>query len=436
MLQIYTEPIFLAEKEYVFHVLFREILGLDFVIHTSSVSRQFKIELPNNTKIEFRDAFFSNFSESVGYCDIKNIPTKITYIKDIVPQEVIPVIYGDNSFNEMNAQSIYCGVDIIGSAFYMLSRWEESAIIEKDSYGRFPERLSLAVKYDFISKPIVHLYAELFKAMASSLGYKIISKRKFSKTLTHDIDSMYKWMGYLDYAKTCLGDIFKRGSLSTLKNTMSIRKQQKDPYDTFSELMDASESQGLQSTFYFLNTPQNLKAFSSERGKQVISNIINRKHIIGAHFNGYLEDSLPEIQKDVTLFESIFSNKIAISRQHFLKIQIPSTYILLESAGIEQDSTLYFRNYPGFRTGMCIEHSLFDCNSRKMLQIKELPLTLMDVSLQGAKNQDELIAKVDALLQITKKYEGNFVCLWHNSSFDKYEWKNLISAYNYIVEFK
>ncbi len=434
MIRIYTEPIFLPEKEYVFTVLFKEILGLDFSIHTSSVSRQYKIHLPNNATIEFRDAFFSGFSESVGYCSTDNIPKKITYLKDVLPEQTIPVLYGDASYNEINDQSLYCGVDIIAGAFFMLSRWEETSIEERDSFGRFPERLSLAVKHNFIQLPIVHIYAELFKKMATELGAKIQIKRTFKKTLTHDIDFMYKWMNSTDFLRTLCGDLCKRASIQTFKTSWALRKQKKDPYDTFDKLMTISEQIGTQSTFYFLLTPRNNKALASERGKQVISNIIHRNHSFGIHLNEWTEAEFPLIQKTITQFETIAESKITKSRQHFLKIQVPDTLRVLEQVGIYQDSSLYYRNNPGFRTGMCIEHSMFDCINRKIMSIKELPLILMDVSLQKYTQIEDAQTLIYTLIQTTKKYSGNFVCLWHNSSFDYHTWKNGDELYSYLIE--
>lgn len=434
MIRIYTEPVFLPEKEYVFTVLFKEILGLDFTIHTSSVSRQYKIHLPNNATIEFRDAFFSGFSESVGYSFTDNIPKKITYLKEVLPQQSIPVLYGDASYNEINDQALYCGVDIIAGAFFMLSRWEETAIEERDSFGRFPERLSLAVKHGFIQLPLAHLYAELFKTMAAKLGAKIQVKRSFKKTLTHDVDFMYKWMNSSDFLKTLCGDLCKRASMQSFKTTWAQRKQKQDPYDTFDKLMTMSEQQGVQSIFYFLLTSRNIRALASERGKHVISDIMNRSHSFGIHLDAWTEAELPLIQKHIADFETIVGSKITKSRQHYLKIQVPETLRVLEQAGIYQDSSLYYRNNPGFRTGMCIEHSMFDCANRKTLSIQELPLILMDVSLQKFTKIEDAQTLIHTLIENTRKYSGNFVCLWHNSSFDFHTWKTAHELYSYIVE--
>ena len=68
--------------------------------------------------------------------------------------------------------------------------------------------------------------------------------------------------------------------------------------------------------------------------------------------------------------------------------------------------------------------------------IKELPLTLMDVSLQDARKYKEAEEWVDSLMATVKRYNGCFVSLWHNTSFCSLEWKYLDGLYSHIAEDK
>ena len=135
---IYTESKFLSEKKYVFHVIFGEILGLEYEVFDTSVSQVYKFVLPNGSFIEFADEFFTYIPESIGYCNRKYLPLKITELKNVLKDE-IPFLYGNNRLTN-HGKSVYCGGDIIGSAFFMLSRWEEAITENYDRYGRFPEK--------------------------------------------------------------------------------------------------------------------------------------------------------------------------------------------------------------------------------------------------------------------------------------------------------
>ncbi|MCQ2959858.1 MAG: polysaccharide deacetylase family protein [Bacteroidales bacterium] len=429
---IYTESKFLPEKKYVFQVIFNEILGINYEFFDTSVSQVYKFVLPNGKYIEFADCFFTNIPESIGYCFAKYLPSKISELKGVLSDEVVPFLYGNNTYTE-HAKTLYCGGDIIGSSFFMLSRWEELISEKFDRWGRFPEKDACAVKYGFIQKPLVHVYAELLRKIFADYGFEIPQNQIFRKTLTHDVDYIYKWGRSKDFLKSCCADLFKRFSVRTFKSSLKMRKSGQDPYDMYSYLMDLSEKNGLKSTFYFLNNKLNDWELNTEKGKEIISLIQKRNHNVGIHSNYYLEADSEKVKIDKEYYSKIFNRELIHNRQHFLKMRFPQTLRMLEQNGIIQDSSMYYPHFPGFRTGMCIEHSVFDCETRKIMNIKELPLTLMDVSLLKARKNDEAKDMVDALISTVKKYNGNFVCLWHNSSFNAKEWNFLDGIYEYVV---
>ena len=431
---IYTESKFLPEKKYVFQVILGEILGVEYEVFDTSVSQVYKFVLPNGNFIEFADEFFTYIPESIGYCNKKYLPTKVTELKNVL-EDNVPFLYGNNRLTN-HGSSMYCGGDIIGSAFFMLSRWEEMITENYDNYGRFPESEACAVKFGFIKLPVVHIYAELVRTFLKEFGITIPQRHKYKKILSHDVDCLYKWSNTLDYTKSCMGDLFKRFSVRAFKLSMQMRKNNQDPYDNFDFLMDLSEKNNQKSIFYFLYTKRNEALLATEKGKKTVKAIIDRKHEIGIHSNYFLEEDLERIKDDQKFYENIFNRPIVKNRQHYLKMRVPQTLRTLEEVGIMQDSSLYYSHSPGFRTGMCIEHSLFDCEARKVMIIKELPLTLMDVSLQDARKYKEAEEWVDSLMATVKRYNGCFVSLWHNTSFCSLEWKYLDGLYSHIAEDK
>lgn len=430
---IYTESKFLPEKKYVFQVLFNEILGMEYELFDTSVSQVYKFVLPNGMFVEFADEFFTYIPESIGYCSRKHLPTKVAELKNVLPDEVVPFLYGNNTLTR-HERNVYCGGDIIGSSFFMLSRWEEMISESYDRWGRFPEKEAFAVKFNIIQKPIVHIYAELVRQFFAEYGLEVPQCHTFTKTISHDVDYLYKWGRPIDFLKSCCADLLKRMSIRTFKSSLKMRQNSQDPYDVYAKLMDLSERHGLKSVFYFLNTKSNEWELQTERGQHIIASILNRNHIVGIHSNYYLEADIEKVKADKEFYSSILHKELTLNRQHYLKMRVPQTFRMLEQVGIEQDSSMYYPHFPGFRTGMCIEHSLFDCETRTIMKIKELPLTLMDISLQRARKHEEAISWIDPLIETVKKYNGNFVCLWHNSSFNALEWEYLDGIYEHIVE--
>ena len=98
---------------------------------------------------------------------------------------------------------------------------------------------------------------------------------------------------------------------------------------------------------------------------------------------------------------------------------------------MEWDSTLGYPTLTGFRCGSCYEFSVFDIIQRKQLKLKEYPLLIMDVTLNDylELNEEEAILIINDIKNKVKKYNGNFVFLWHNSSFNVNRWKKYESVY-------
>jgi hypothetical protein len=76
----------------------------------------------------------------------------------------------------------------------------------------------------------------------------------------------------------------------------------------------------------------------------------------------------------------------------------------------------------GFRAGTCYAYTPFNILSREPLELKERPLIVMEVTLMGETvNAIEFENEIHKYLGIVKKYDGEFVLLWHNSNFKIYE---------------
>ncbi len=83
---------------------------------------------------------------------------------DFIVEKDIPIIYGTDKLEitEQNQNIITCGIDIFASSFFMLTRWEEYVNKNRDRHNRFPAIESLAFKNDFLSRPVVNEYVEMF----------------------------------------------------------------------------------------------------------------------------------------------------------------------------------------------------------------------------------------------------------------------------------
>ena len=399
------------EREYILNILFSEFLGLEYNLEIGS--KDYDITLENGKKLIIEDTFFNKYPKDLEYLKLENIPNKIEEL------------------------------DIFSASFFMLTRWEEYVNRDRDNHNRFPAYESLAFKEGFLDRPIVNEYLEELKAMLLDIDESLVfKKREYKLILTHDVDSTLKYRTIQDGVKEIVGDIVKRKDLKKAFENIMLKikvmlKLEKDPYDTFDFLMDISEDIGVKSYFFFMGKGvskfDNMYSSNDKFLINLVNKIKKRGHHIGIHatYNAY--NDFEQFKKEKDELEKNLNLKVLYGREHFLRFEVPTTWQVWEDNAMSWDSTLCYADREGFRCGVCYEYSLFNILSRKKLNLKERPLIVMEGSFatyQEDIEPNEMEKKIVYLMNQVKKYNGEFVFLWHNSSFNTKLWKK----YQYIYE--
>ncbi|MFJ5713879.1 polysaccharide deacetylase family protein [Neobacillus sp. NPDC093127] len=443
MITIYLPRNFLPERTYIIDILIGEYLGIAYEI-CDYEGVDYKIVLENKSILIIRDSFFS-CQAGEDYLKPENIPAEIGWgINPFSIEEDIPIIYGNDEIAVMS-QDITCGIDLFGSAFFMLTRWEEYVNKERDMHNRFPAKASAAYKNAFLERPIVNEYVEMLWNMLAHLGIEQARKeREFELILTHDVDHISYWKGPLRHVQVLGADILKRKNVALfLRHIVDLTRvklgKQNDPYDTFDYIMNLSESAGIKSRFYFMSGGStqfdNNYQVDESAALNIIKKVKERGHIIGFHpsFNAY--NNPLQWKKEKERLEEALGFSVKEGRQHYLRFEVPVTWNIWDSNRMEMDCTLGYPEREGFRCGTCYEYTVFDFIERKKLTIKEFPLIVMDGTLFGFQDLSpkQMETATMKLLEITKKYKGKFVYLWHNSSFNIEHWKKHDSVYTHIL---
>jgi len=444
MLKIKLNKKLLIEKQYALNVLLNEFLGIEFQIEVSenNILNFYEICLPNGNKLKISDSFFSSI-ENEDYLNINNIPSNVSYLKCDFSEESLPVLFGDNQIDVSNTE-ITLNADIIASSFFMLTRWEEIVIEERDNHQRFSSKSSLAHKFNFLHRPIVNEYVEFLWNMLVYLGTDQKRKeRKFEIIPTHDVDLPRLWWNVKGFIKYLAGDFLKRKDIKAVlwsfKNYFSKLKGGKDPYDTFDYLMSLSEKNGIKSHFFFMSggvtNKDNYYKIDHPIVLELLQEIDERGHGIGFHpsYNAYNDNE--QFKKELTLLKKYSPQPIETGREHFLRFENPKTWSIWEENNMKWDSTMSYADHEGFRCGVCYPFPVFDVFQRKQLNLIERPLIVMDGSLVTYQDLtfQEGYDKVNNLVQEVKKYEGEFVFLWHNSAFNTLNWKPFQLIYERIL---
>ena len=399
------------ERKYIIDIIFNEFLGLEYSPQLGS--QDYKIELENKKVLTIKDTFFNKYPKDLEYLRLENIPNKIEEL------------------------------DIFSASFFMLTRWEEYVNKNRDTHNRFPAYESLAYKQGFLDRPIVNEYVEWLKQellkLDNSLKFK---EREFELILTHDVDVTYKYSSLLKGGKEIVGDIIKRKNpILALKNlstkVLTHLKLEKDPFDTYNYLMNISEQTGVKSYFFLHSSSSAKQDINNDKYlKQIAKNILAKGHYLGYHPSYDAYNNFKLFVSDKEKIENKIGKKLTFGRAHFLRFEVPTTWQIWEDAGMEWNSTLSYADKEGFRCGVCYEYSVFNILTRKKLQLKERPLVVMEGSFatyQSNIKPEEMESKITQLVNEVKKYNGEFVFLWHNSSFNTAMWKKYQAIYEKVI---
>lgn len=382
------------------------------------------------------------------------------YFKDSIIENTVPVIFGNQFFKNNEAEFIKCTVsylpiDVFGSAFFMLSRYEEAVYKNRDIHDRFPANHSIAYREGFLQRPIIDEYIEILWGAMKNLWPRLNRKISTPKTIVScdlDIPFIYSRKALVIIRKL-LGDLIKKKSarlfvLNSMGHMSALKgKYSEDPnYVATNYIMDLNEKLGRVVNFYIIpeNTGHyldNNTSLDDPRMRSLMTEINERGHHIGIHpgYNTYCDGMI--MNSSVNKFQQVMEElKIdqpqLIARQHFLRWESPTTARLLDDNGVNIDSTLGFADHPGFRCGTSKEYTLYDLLQRRALNIKERPLIVMECSVieeryMGLGYTEETLSLMKDLRDTCYRFNGNFSLLWHNSHLinekDKYIYKSIIS---------
>jgi hypothetical protein len=328
--------------------------------------------------------------------------------------------------------------DIFSSVFYMLSRYEEYLPSEKDQYGRFKVTSSLAWKENFLEQAVVNQWLAMFSGLVKERFPNItIPPLKSQYIPTVDIDNPWAYLHkpFIRFAGGLVKDLvfFRRRNL--LKRMLVLSGRRKDPYDSYDYLVKFHNKK--LRMFLLMGSKDkhdNKIPASNSYWKELIARL-STKFSIGLHPSFKSHKSIKYLVQEKQTLEEILGEEITMSRQHFLKLEIPCTYRNLISLGIKEDYSMGFAELTGFRAGTSYSFNFYDLEKEEESSLRIFPFTVMDRSLKDYMklDQEEAKAKISSLITHIKKFGGNFVSVWHNEALgESDEWRGWIDVYEHM----
>lgn len=439
MLRVTFPSTWRPERCWISAVVLGEFLGLAYELAFDGAGTT-RISADGKTLV-LSDAFFAGCAQPTG--PARRWKPVESGLAPKLCEPDLPIMFGAPGFSIGAGGDATLELDVFGSAFFMLSRHEESTNGERDAHGRFPAAASLACHLDCLHRPIVDEYVEILWAALQRLWPRLERKSRQARTfISCDVDLPFDpaCASLRRLGRRLLSRAWRDKSLASLPATFgNYREVQsgnlgRDPYwQALSWMMDVNEQAGNQLTFNFIPEPTD-PAMDIAPGvnepcmRTLLRNVHARGHLVGVHpgYNTYrhpaaFAQSVATIRR--VMDEEHIRQDTLGGRQHYLRWDVRTTARLWESNAMCYDSTLSYATTAGFRTGTCREYSMFDLATRAQLALKQRPLVVMETAViddanMGLGHSERALATMQRYKRVCELFNGDFTLLWHNSSFD------------------
>jgi hypothetical protein len=331
------------------------------------------------------------------------------------------------------------GVDVAGISG-TLAREEEYASGERDEHGRFLWRHSHTSEEANAARPWVSEQASRLLALLEDAygqaGLPMARKepwpagKTMAACLTHDVDAVRRGKLPRGVAVRDVTGVLRsasRGRLSaaagqvaTIARTASSRT---DPYWSFDRISALEREHGFRSTYFFMSTRIDSRDAAYDLGHpsmaHLLASLAGEGCEIALHGSFAAPADADLLRGQRSRLERALGAPVSGYRNHLLRFHVPGSWLAQEAAGFAYDSTLGFADREGFRGGHAFPFHPYDLPSDRAMEILEIPLAVMDVTISKYRKLrgEPAWEAVQTVLEQTLAVRGLATLLWHNDTF-------------------
>jgi hypothetical protein len=315
--------------------------------------------------------------------------------------------------------------DVVASAFWYLSRWEERAGSRRDKHGRFRAEYALADP----ERPAVDALLGRFQ-QATGLA----SAARFRVVLTHDIDTPRRWTSRRSVMAA--GARMKAAARGRRRTDVAAEARglamlplnvvtRRDPNWAFERIHELEAARGGRSTHFLMAGHHHPldgdgKAYAAVRAR-VVDVVASQGDEIGLHPSYTTSDHPDRLAAERDLLQGLVGAPVRSVRFHFLRHDPHRAFAELERLGFALDSSHGYADRPGMRAGFSFPYRPYDLEHDRPFDLVELPLAVMDATLSddrylGLDPEAGYLRSV-AVLEHVAEVGGTVAILWHNDRF-------------------
>ena len=365
----------------------------------------------------------------------------------------LPVLFGEDDIR-VEGNDLFVHADIVASAFFWLSDWQQVYIADLDDLDRVPYACTLNKKLDIAQRPVVNEYAFLLAGWARFCDVEVSQRRwdgrDFALALSHDVQRLSKKDPAILRKETVENLLLNRqklglgGRIRRYALTLRDMIKRTDAYhDSLRQTLETEKSESIPSTYFFRAVSNASKddqkdylgdLFASEFGRLVDAN--------GSEI-GFLAGSGTGIQPELyrkefrRLKRRTGKENVRVNRFSDYVFNVSDLFSAFTEQGIVADSSLAWVDHPGFRNGWCHPFRIFDIPNNKALDVFEIPLAASDIQLHDALNYspDESMFLLKQQLQVVKRHGGVVCWSFRQNLYDEVEAPGWNNIFEHIISY-
>lgn len=330
--------------------------------------------------------------------------------------------------------------DIFAATFYLLSRYEEYLPHVKNNYGGYKMENSLAFREGFLKQPVIDIWALKFKkCLLNSYPEFEFPEKTYTIQPIIDVGTAY----YYKHKGTVriIGSLFKDVIGLRFTNIYTcfavLLGAKKDPYDVYKYIINKQKQSKVKFIVFFLvgdySTHDKSISIQKNNFKTLIKHIGDYCKVgLRISFLGITDTEI--IKKEKQRLQGVINTDVVATRNSFSKLNLPKVYRKLINLSIHNDYSMGYEEEVGFRAGTCTPFFFYDINKEIQTPLKLHPYQFSDTAVRSKIAATERKYVLQAVINQTKRVNGNFVAIFHNYTFGKsQQWKGYKDLFNMVL---
>ena len=361
--------------------------------------------------------------------------------------EYIPFLFSKKGeiFN-ITSHSVKIRKDIVSSAFYFLSCWQEYAADKEISPSSpYNYHSSLQHHFGFVHFPPVDRYCEMLEDVIKNAFPEYMRSniwpqgKKFAVSISHNIEYWNFWTD--EHIRAMIKRkirLFRKKSIKALYKVIAHKINQKiyhDPSLLIKKIIKKERSFKTASSIFLLaktDFPDNRRNYFDKYQDQIIKLFKDSSvNLQGSKEAGYQYKFFPPEWDKLKGFSA---NGFRI---RYLNFNYQNLFKVLEKGEVKFDSSMGYDEHIGYRAGISFPFFPFNIEENRPFNVLEIPVIIMDRSLlnQYGGNIRKAKKHVEMIFKKSRKHKSHISISWHTHIFDKVDFPGWGTLYWMVIKY-